>query len=69
MKSLIVKRSIDVDGHSTSISLEDEFWKSLRLIASIRGESISHLISSIDTRGKSNLSSAIRLFVFDYYRD
>jgi predicted DNA-binding ribbon-helix-helix protein len=64
MKSLIIKRSIVVDGHKTSVSLEDAFWKSLRQIAAMRGETLSHLIASIDAnRQFANLSSAIRLFV------
>jgi predicted DNA-binding ribbon-helix-helix protein len=71
MKSAVVKkRSISVAGHKTSISLEDEFWKSLQEIAGERDETISQLIASIDTdREFANLSSALRLFVLRYYRD
>jgi predicted DNA-binding ribbon-helix-helix protein len=70
MKSLIIKRSIVIDGHKTSVSLEDEFWKSLRQIAHGRDETLSRLIASIDAnRQFANLSSAIRLFVLEFYRD
>lgn len=70
MKSLILKRSIVVAGQKTSISLEDEFWKSLREIAEERGEPISRLITSIDMeRVFGNLSSAVRIFILRYYRD
>jgi len=70
MKSSIIKRSISVAGHHTSISLEDAFWKALRAIAKERGETLSHLVASISAdRQSNNLSSAIRLFVFGYYRD
>jgi predicted DNA-binding ribbon-helix-helix protein len=71
MRSAVVKkRSISVAGHKTSISLEDEFWKSLHEIAGERDETISQLIASIDLdREFSNLSSALRLFVLRYYRD
>ena len=69
MKSSVVKRSISVAGHVTSISLEDEFWKGLREIAHVRDESLSQLVGDIDGDRHGNLSSAIRLFVLRYYRD
>ena len=65
----IHKRSIVIDGHKTSISLEDAFWHELRIIAAKKGVGISKLVSTInDTRTSKNLSSAIRLFVLDHYR-
>jgi predicted DNA-binding ribbon-helix-helix protein len=70
MKSSVIKRSVVIDSHKTSVSLEDEFWKNLRTIARGRNETLSHLISSIDKdRQFSNLSSAIRLFVLRHYSD
>ena len=70
MKSPVVKRSIVVAGHKTSVSLEDAFWKSLKEIADDRDITLSDLVSSIDTgRQQGNLSSAIRLFVLDHYRN
>ena len=69
MKSPVVKRSIVIAGHRTSISLEDEFWKSLKDIAASRSTTLSDLVASIDkANADSNLSSAIRLFVLDHYR-
>lgn len=69
MKSAIVKRSINIEGHKTSVSLEDAFWKALRDIAIARGLTLSHLVGSINSeRGHSNLSSAIRLFVLNHYQ-
>lgn len=68
MKSPVVKRSIVIAGHKTSVSLEDAFWKGLKEIATGRGLTLSDLVASIDTdRHYGNLSSAIRLFVLDYY--
>jgi predicted DNA-binding ribbon-helix-helix protein len=68
--SLIVKRSIVVAGHKTSVSLEDAYWKSLKEIASGRNMTVSSLVTAVDSeRPQSNLSSAIRLFVLDFYRD
>ncbi len=70
MKSLIIKRSVVLGGHKTSVSLEDAFWKSLREIATTRHETLSNLITGIDAKRQSaNLSSAIRLFVLEFYRD
>ena len=69
MESLIVKHSIDIAGRKTSISLEDVFWNSLREIAHRRKETLSQLVASIDANRKAaNLSSAIRVFVLDFYR-
>ena len=69
MKSPVVKRSIVIAGHKTSVSLEDAFWKGLKEIAGGRDMTLSDLVATIDTeRQHGNLSSAIRLFVLDYYR-
>ena len=69
MKSPVVKRSIVIAGHKTSVSLEDAFWTSLKEIASDRDITLSDMVASIDTgRHAGNLSSAIRLFVLDHYR-
>ena len=69
-KSLVSKRSVIIDGHKTSVSLEDVFWNALRNIAHERRETISHLIASIDANRKfANLSSALRIFVLRHYMD
>ena len=70
MKSAVVKRSIVIAGHKTSVSLEDAFWQGLRDIAIARGMNLSEMVKSIDTgRQNGNLSSAIRLFVLEHYRN
>jgi len=69
MKSPVVKRSIVIAGHKTSVSLEDAFWGGLKDIAASRNMTLSDLVGSIDTdRRQGNLSSAIRLFVLDYFK-
>ena len=69
MKSPVVKRSIVIAGHKTSVSLEDAFWNGLKDIALARQVSLSDLVASIDAgRRQGNLSSAIRLFVLEHYR-
>jgi predicted DNA-binding ribbon-helix-helix protein len=70
MKSPVVKRSIVIAGHKTSVSLEDAFWKGLKEIADQNEQTLSDLVASIDSQRKhGNLSSAIRLFVLDHYRE
>ena len=70
MKSLVTKRSIIVGRHKTSVSLEAAFWQALREIADERRETLSQVVASIDKeRPFANLSSALRLFVLEYYRD
>jgi predicted DNA-binding ribbon-helix-helix protein len=69
MKSLVLKRSIVIVGHKTSVSLEDAFWRALKEIAFRRQMTLSSLVGSIDAeRQHGNLSSAIRLFVIEFYR-
>jgi predicted DNA-binding ribbon-helix-helix protein len=70
MKSPIIKRSVIVAGHKTSISLEDAFWTCLKEIAQAQGTSIAQTVTEIDeTRQQTNLSSAIRLFVLGHARN
>jgi predicted DNA-binding ribbon-helix-helix protein len=69
MKSPVVKRSIIIDGHKTSVSLEDAFWSDLREIAHSQQATPSKLVTQIDqTRQQGNLSSAIRLYVLEHIR-
>lgn len=61
---MIAKHSVNVAGHSTSVSLEDEFWVEIKTLAEERGISVAALIAEIDqTRTSPNLSSALRLAV------
>jgi predicted DNA-binding ribbon-helix-helix protein len=69
MKSTVVKRSIILAGHKTSVSLEDAFWRGLKDIATNRRMTMSDLVSSIDLdRQQGNLSSALRLFLLNHYQ-
>jgi predicted DNA-binding ribbon-helix-helix protein len=68
MKPAIVKRSVVLEGHKTSVSLENEFWEGLREIAEAQKSNLSSLVRQIDRhRTKGNLSSAIRVFVFNHF--
>jgi len=69
MKSLVVRRSVMIDRHKTSVSLEDPFWNGLKKIAHSERATVSELLAKIDgAREHRNLSSAIRLFVLDQVR-
>jgi predicted DNA-binding ribbon-helix-helix protein len=69
MKSSIVKRSVIIDGHKTSVSLEAPFWDGLKDIAEQRAMPLSALLHEIDAgRDNANLSSAIRVYVFEQAR-
>ena len=64
------KRSIQIAGHRTSVSLEEAFWTELRAIAEARGLSVARLVGEIDAaRGAANLSSALRVFVLETMRE
>jgi predicted DNA-binding ribbon-helix-helix protein len=64
-----VKRSFNIAGHRTSISLEAPFWEALKEVAAQERVSMAQLIARIDEgRGGSGLSSAVRVWLLDYYR-
>ena len=64
-----IKRSVNVDGHRTSVSLEDEFWDGLREVARHKNLTVSALVATIASgRDRNNLSSEIRVFVLNHFR-
>ncbi len=65
-----MKRSVTIDGHRTSISVEGPFWQAVRDIAAERGLRVSELLAEIDhaRRPGGNLSSSIRIYALDWYR-
>jgi predicted DNA-binding ribbon-helix-helix protein len=68
MSSPVIKRSVTIAGHKTSVTLEDAFWRALGDIAISRQMTLSDLVTSIDAgREHGNLSSCLRLFVLDFY--
>ncbi|MBO6548026.1 MAG: ribbon-helix-helix domain-containing protein [Rhizobiales bacterium] len=70
MQDIPKKRSLTLKGHRTSISLEDAFWSALNDIANKQTKSISELVEIIDeTRGEAGLSSTIRIYILQYYRN
>jgi predicted DNA-binding ribbon-helix-helix protein len=68
-RSPVVKRSIVIGGHKTSVSLEEAFWNGMKEISGQRSMTLSEMVGEIDAnRQQGNLSSAIRLFVLDYFK-
>ena len=71
-RSLILRKSVFIDGRKTSISLEDAFWKAMKEIAANQQITLQDLVTQIDSDRRHekhlNLSSVIRLFVLDYYQ-
>ncbi|NCC21186.1 MAG: aryl-sulfate sulfotransferase [Alphaproteobacteria bacterium] len=62
------KRSITIAGHATSVSLEQPFWDAIQEIAKARGLPVSRLVEEIDETREGNLSSALRIYVLEWYR-
>ena len=63
------KRSFAIKGHRTSISMEAPFWEALQQAATLEHTSLAWLVASIDTtRGEAGLSSAVRVWILDYFR-
>jgi predicted DNA-binding ribbon-helix-helix protein len=68
MKSLVVVHGITLEGHRTSVSLEEPFWIAIEEIANLKSTTVIKLVEQIDAdRDHVNLSSAIRLFVLDHF--
>lgn len=62
----MIKRSLVIAGHRTSVSLEEAFWRELKALAARRRQSVNALVAEIDAgRGSANLSSAIRVFMLE----
>ena len=65
---MLIKKSITLKNHRTSLSLEIEFWEALNKIAENEQSSIQSLISEIDINRKSSLASSTRVFILQYYK-
>jgi predicted DNA-binding ribbon-helix-helix protein len=71
IKSLVVKQSVSIKGRHSNVSLEGAFWNALKEVAVAQNITAAALVSKIDSereRKAANLSSAIRVYVVEYYR-
>ncbi len=64
----LIKRSVTIQGHRTSFSLEPVFWDALREAAAVDGKPLNALVAEIDEARTTNLSSAIRVWLFERAR-
>ena len=64
---MLIKRSITIKKHRTSLSLEKEFWDALKIIAKEQKCSLESLITEIDTNRKTSLASSIRVYLIEFY--
>ena len=70
MKSAVIKRSVLVSGHKTSVSLEDIFWQALKELAVKKNIALCDMVDEIDkARTSANLSSALRQHVMEHFYD
>jgi len=65
---MLIKKSITLKKHRTSLSLEKEFWEALELIAKNKNCSLQELISQIDTKRRSSLASSTRVYILENLR-
>lgn len=63
------KHSLTINGHSTSITLENEFWQSLKEIAAASGKTVNQIAAELDAQQPDNLSSALRVFILKHYKN
>ncbi|HYC05595.1 MAG TPA: ribbon-helix-helix domain-containing protein [Azospirillaceae bacterium] len=63
------KRSVQISGHSTSVTLEEPFWDALKEIAAAKGLSLNALVEEIDRTREGNLSSAIRVYALGWFKE
>ena len=64
---MLIKKSITIKKHRTSLSLEKEFWDALNTIAKEQNCSIENLVANIDTNRKTSLASSIRVYLLKFY--
>lgn len=66
----LLKRSLSLSGHQTSVALEPEFWAVLDAMALARGDTVASLLRGLDeTRGGRPLASAARVAALAWSRD
>ena len=64
---MLIKKSITIKKHRTSLSLEKEFWDALKIVAKEQKCSIENLVAKIDSGRKSSLASSIRVYLLKFY--
>ena len=66
---MLIKRSITINKHRTSLSLESEFWEAIEIVSKIKNCSIESLITQIDINRKTSLASSTRVFLLQFFKN
>ena len=66
---MLIKRSVTINKHRTSLSLESEFWEAIKIVSNMKNCSIESLISRIDLNRKTSLASSIRVFLLQFFKN
>ena len=64
---MLIKKSITIKKHRTSLSLEKEFWDALKIIAKDQNSSVENLVTKVDANRKTSLASSIRVYILKCY--
>ena len=64
---MLIKKSITIKKHRTSLALEKEFWDALKIISKEKNCSLETLIAKIDTNRNTSLASSIRIYLLKFY--
>ncbi len=64
---MLIKKSITIKNHRTSLSLEKEFWDALKIITKEQKCSLETLIAKIDSKRKTSLASSVRVYLLKFY--
>ena len=66
---MLIKRSITINKHRTSLSLEREFWEAIKIVSKMKNCSIESLITQIDLNRKTSLASSTRVFLLQFFKN
>ena len=66
---MLIKRSVTINKHRTSLSLEKEFWEAIKIVSKIKKCSIQSLITKIDRNRKTSLASSTRVFLLEFFKN
>ena len=66
---MLIKRSITINKHRTSLSLESEFWEAIKIVSKKKNCSIESLINRIDLNRKTSLASSTRVFLLQFFKN
>ena len=66
---MLIKRSITINKHRTSLSLEREFWEAIKIVSKMKNCSIESIITQIDINRKTSLASSTRVFLLQFFKN